>query len=150
MSNPGELGTVANWEQHLIPGIILKPNAELRKILGRDLPASAEPSGGFEGRPRIIVPAARTLLADGEPLAIRVIILAAAAPSEASFHWRLMGAGEFRAVDLKRAARGVYEVSCPETRQDIEYYLRVRVGETEIVYPATAPGINQTVVRRPS
>jgi len=149
VSNPGELGTVANWEQHLIPGIILKPNEELSKVLGRGLPPAAQPTGGFEGQPRVIVPAARTLLADGEPLALRVIILARTPPSEASLHWRPLGTGEYQAVSLKQAARGVYEVTCPETRRDIEYYLRVRVGETEIVYPATAPGINQTVVRRP-
>ena len=32
----------------------------------------------------MIVPAVRTLLADGETLALRVIVLAAAAPSEAA------------------------------------------------------------------
>jgi hypothetical protein len=149
VSSAGELGTVANWEQHLVPAIILKPNAELSKILGRELPPTAQAAGRFEGQPRIIVPAARTLLADGERLALRVIILAGTLPSEAALNWRPLGTGEFQSVALKRAARGVYEVTCPETNGDIEYYLRVRVGEKEIVYPATAPGINQTVVRRP-
>ncbi len=150
VSNPGELGTVANWEQHLIPAIFLKPNAELRQVLGHELPPSAQPQGPYEGETRIIVPAARTLLAEGESLALRVIILAAAPPSEAALHWRPLGAGEYAAIPLKRAARGVYEVTCPETGGDIEYYIKVRVGEKETVYPATAPAISQTVVRRPS
>jgi hypothetical protein len=150
VSNPGELGTIANWEQHLIPNIILKPNEELRKLLGRELPPAAQLSGGFEGRPRIIVPAARTLLAEGEALTLRVIILAASPAAEASLYWRPLGQGEYQAVDLKKRDRGVYEVTCPETGRDIEYYVRVRAGENVVVYPATAPEINQTVVRRPS
>ena len=150
VSNPGELGTVANWEQHLIPGIILKPNEELRTLMGRELPSAAQPSRGYQGRPRIIVPAARTLLAEGEALTLRVIILAGEPASEASLYWRPLGAGEYQAVDLKKRDRGVYEVTCPETGRDIEYYVRIRAGEDVVVYPATAPAINQTVVRKPS
>jgi hypothetical protein len=51
---------------------------------------------------------------------------------------------------LQKKERGVYEATCPETGQDIEYYVRVRAGENLLLYPATAPEVNQTVVRRPS
>lgn len=149
VSTPGELGTVANWEQHLIPAVILSPNEELRRVLGRDLPAAAQPGGRFEGSPRLIVPAARTLLANGEPLSLRVIILAGEVPAAASFNWRPLGVGGYQAVGLKKVSRGVYQAVCPETISDIEYYLRVRIGDKEYFYPATAPEVNQTVVRSP-
>jgi hypothetical protein len=104
----------------------------------------------WPNRPRIIVPAARTLLAEGEALTLRVIILAGDSASEAALHWRPLGEGEYQAVELKKRDRGVYEVTCPENRRDLEYYIRVRAGDSVVVYPATAPTINQTVVRRPS
>ena len=148
VGNPGELGTVANWEQHLIPSILLKPNEELRKILGRELPATTGLAGGYEGPPRVIVPTVRTLLSAGEPLELRAIILAPEPPSEAALFWRPLGSGVYQTVRLEKVARGVYQVSCPATGQDLEYYLRVRVGEKEVYFPATAPEINQTVVRK--
>jgi hypothetical protein len=150
VSNSGELGTVANWEQHLIPSIFLKPNDELKKVLGKELPAWARLSGGYDGPPRIIVPTVRTLLTDAEPMVLRVIILAPEPPAEAALYWRPLGGGGYQRVPLQKVARGVYEVTCAGTAQDLEYYLRARVGEKEIFFPATAPGINQTVVRKPS
>jgi hypothetical protein len=147
VSNSGELGTVANWEQHLIPNIILKPNDELAKILGRELPAAAGLAGTYTGPPRLIVPAARTLLMTGEPLALKVIILAAAPPTEVSLCWRPLGRGSFQTMPLVHVARGVYEVTCADTAQDLEYYLKARVGDQEIFFPPTAPAICQTAVR---
>jgi len=150
VSNTGELGTIANWEQHLVPSILLRPNEELTKILGRELAASAGLGVGYAGAPRLIVPAARTLLAEGEPLTLKVLILAAEPPTDARLCWRPLGRGEFRTVPLERVARSVYKVMCDETRQDLEYFIRARVGEKELFFPATAPEINQTVVRQPS
>jgi hypothetical protein len=147
VSNSGELGTVANWEQHLIPSIILKPNEDLAKILGRELPAAAGLPRSYGGPPRLIVPAARTLLATGEPLDLKVIILAAEPPTEASLFWRPLGREEFQSLPLVHIARGVYGVTCPETARDLEYYLKARVGDEEVFFPAAAPALCQTAVR---
>jgi hypothetical protein len=38
------MGTVANWQQHLLPGLLTKPgDGELAGLLGEPLPADAEP-----------------------------------------------------------------------------------------------------------
>jgi hypothetical protein len=44
ISNPGELGTVANWNQHNLPSLLLKPGEELAKILRAPLPPEAQPA----------------------------------------------------------------------------------------------------------
>ncbi|MGZ3471669.1 MAG: hypothetical protein ACXWO1_19015, partial [Isosphaeraceae bacterium] len=44
VTTPGELGTVANWQQHNMPDLVFKPGQELAAALGSDLPADALPS----------------------------------------------------------------------------------------------------------
>ena len=41
VTTPGELGTVANWQQHNMPDLVFKPGQELAAALGSDLPADA-------------------------------------------------------------------------------------------------------------
>jgi hypothetical protein len=147
VSNTGELGTVANWQQHLLPGLMLRPGAELQEILGRELPASAQLPRAYGGPARVIVPTARTLLTAGEPLRLKVIVLAREAPSEVALCWRELGRGNYSAIPLKHRARGVFDVECPAGEGDFEYYVRVRVGSEEVIYPSTAPYLNLTAVR---
>jgi hypothetical protein len=147
VSNRGELGTVANWQQHLLPALMLKPGAELQKILGRELPVFAQLPKTYDGPPRIIVPAARTMLRPAEPYNLKVIILSQAQPEAATLYWREMGTGDYAALPLQRLARGVYHVSCPGGDKDLEYYVKVRVNKEELYFPPTAPLLSQTVVR---
>jgi hypothetical protein len=146
VSNTGELGTIANWEQHLMPPSIERPGEELAKLLGGDIPAEAQPSMSYDGPARIIVPTVRTSLEEGESLKLKVMILAGEAPAEAILYWREMGRGGFRSVPLEKIDRGVYRVALPAPKADIEYYLKARVGGKEVVFPATAPATNQTVI----
>jgi hypothetical protein len=44
VSTPGELGSVANWNQHILPSLLIKPGEELAKVLGEPLPVDAQPS----------------------------------------------------------------------------------------------------------
>ena len=147
VSTPGELGTVMNWEQHLLPSVIIRPGEELQKILGHELPESARLPRTYEGLPRVIVPAARTVLASGEPLELKVIILSAQSPLEASLFWRELGRGDYATVPLEKMGRGVYKVICPETTGDLEYYVRARFSGSEAYFPASAPLLNQSAVR---
>ena len=147
VSNPGELGTVANWEQHLLPALMLRPGEELQKALGKEIPSQARLPRGYDGPPRVIVPAVRTVLAPGEALNLKVIVLAKVRPAEAALYWRELGKGEYAAVPLQNVARGVYRVTCPETNKDLEYYVKVIVNNGEVCFPPTAPLISQTVVR---
>jgi hypothetical protein len=147
VSNTGELGTVANWEQHLLPALMHRPDEELGKLLEKEIPSSARLPKTYDGPPLLIVPTIRTALVPGEALQLKVLILAKEKPTEATLHWRELGKGEYATAPLENVARGVYRVSCPERDKDIEYYVRVSVDSEEVFFPPTAPLISQTVVR---
>ncbi len=66
VSTTGELGTVANWNQHNLPGLLIKPGEELAKLLDEPLPANAQLARSYHGPTRIIVPTTRTSLAADE------------------------------------------------------------------------------------
>jgi len=149
VSNTGELGTIANWEQHLLPGAWERPEAELMKMMGGELPPQVRLPQAYEGPPRVIVPAVRTSLEAGEALSLKVIILSKGKPASAVLRWREMGRGEFRSVPLEAVGRGVHRLLLPAPAHDIEYYLEVEADGEVVRFPATAPGLVQTVVVLP-
>jgi len=149
VTTTGAMGTVANWQQHLLPSLLTKPGDELAKILGEKLPEGANPPLSYEGPARMIVPTARTSLAAGEDLRLKVIVIGAEKPEKGELRWRLLGKGDFQAVPLRQTARGVYAAQIPTGRigdNDIEYYVQAAVGASTVRFPATAPAMNQTVV----
>ncbi|MCX5647708.1 MAG: malectin domain-containing carbohydrate-binding protein, partial [Planctomycetota bacterium] len=131
VTTPGELGTVANWQQHNLPRLNL-PGLEM----------------AYRGPVRVIVPTVRTSLDAGETLNLRVIILAEKPPSAASVFVRPLGKGEFTRVPLAHVARGVYSARItPSGGEDFEYYVEAAPAEGNAVrWPVTAPGTCQTVV----
>jgi hypothetical protein len=149
VGNTGELGTIANWEQHLLPGAWERPEAELATVLGNDPPPGTWLGRGYEGPPRVLVPAVRTSLEAGEALSLKVVVLSKERPRSAVFRWREMGRGEFRSVPLEPVARGVHRLALPAPVADIEYYLEVEADGAVVRYPATAPELNQTVIVLP-
>ena len=146
VSTTGELGTIANWEQHILPGAWERPGAELQKILGADVRDEAFLSKVYLGSPRIIVPAVRGSLEEGEALTLKVIVMSKQQPASAQLFWRPIGKGRFAAVPLQRVARGVYIAAVPNATSDIEYYIHLSADGQEVYFPATAPELNQTVV----
>ncbi len=146
VSTTGELGTIANWEQHLLPGAWERPGAELLKILGPEAKNEAFLSKVYLGEPRIIVPALRGSLDEGEPLRLKVIVMTKGQPASAEIYWRGIGKGKFAAVPLEKLARNVYTVTVPNANADIEYYIKVVADDRETYFPATAPELNQTVI----
>jgi len=144
------LGNVANWQQHVIPTLLTGPGEELSKILGEDLPDDAVPSKQYNSLPRLIVPTVRTTLSPGEDLKLKVIILPAKEANDAGLYWRTMGSGEFKRIALTHLARAVYSATIPAgqiKQQDLEYYITTGQGNTsELVFPAGAPRMTQTVV----
>jgi hypothetical protein len=149
VSTTGELGTIANWEQHLLPGAWERPEAELVKMLGRNLPADVVLSRAYEGPPRIVVPAVRTALEAGEALALKVLVLSRARPDSVSLLWREIGRGAFVSLPLEHTSRGVFAVTLPPPQGGIEYYIAVRADGETVRFPATAPALNQTVIVLP-
>ncbi len=150
ITTTGGMGTMANWQQHLLPSLLTEPGKELAALLGEDLPADAMPSNIYNGPTRLMVPTVRTLLVPDEDLKLKVIILGSKPSDKLSLSWRPMGKGDFTSVPLKHVARGVYTVTIPAGQfegKDFEYYIQATTADGEkLVFPATAPRINQTVV----
>jgi len=154
VSSTGELGTVMNWESHILPGLLHQPGEELARLLGTPLPAEARLRAEYRGPTRIIVPAVRTSFEPGEALSLRVLVLAEQAPRSAALRWRRFGGGDFAILPLSRVARGVYTGTFPAEATagpDLEYFIEVqpRIGGA-VRHPVTAPALNQTLVRLPS
>lgn len=147
ITTTGGMGTVANWQQHLLPSLLTQPGKELAEILGESLPADAQPSNSYDGPPRLIVPTVRTSLVAGEDLRLKVILVGRASPLV--LHWRPLGRGEFSALPVEHVARGVHRVRIPADRiagNDFEYYVETAMDGNTIRFPVTAPAMNQTVV----
>jgi hypothetical protein len=152
VSNPGELGTIANWEQHLLPGLLTKPGEDLARVLGQPLPPDAQPSPAYRGAVRVLVPTTPGLASPGRPIPVKVIVLAAPGQTlqEAALAWRPLGKGRFTAIPLEPVSRGVYRVTIPPQptfAEALEYYVKVTPASGDPVYcPATAPRLNQSMV----
>lgn len=147
VNTSGEMGTLANLEQHSFPDLIEKPGQALQELLGEPLPADAQLGANYEGPVRIIVPTVRSSVLTGEELNIKVIVLAMEPPREVAVHWRELGKGSFNTVTLTRNARNTYAGGLSVAREGIEYYVSVAPGSGDpVVWPATAPQINQTVI----
>jgi len=152
ISTTGEIGTVTNWQQHLLPALLDNPGKELVKILGENLPPEAMVKANYDGPVRLIVPKVRTSLDSGEPLNLEMILLGAK-PKSAAVYWRQLGQGQFAAVPFEPVNRGVYKLSLPAeaTGADFEYYLEAVTDDSRVLrFPATTPEINQTVVVLPA
>jgi hypothetical protein len=151
----GTMGTVTNWQQHILPGLLTEPGEELAKILGEDLPVEAMPVADYQGPPRIFLPTVRTCLKKGEPLRLEVRALGEGI--RPTLYWRPLGSGEFAAVAWADVSRGVYRFEIPGAAlaDDFEYYVEAEVEPVtaevsaaagRLLLPSTAPQLNQTVV----
>jgi hypothetical protein len=146
VSNTGEMGTIANWEQHLIPDAFLKPGEELKALLGGELPAYADLPEAYDGPARVVVPTVRTIAAAGETLTLKAMVLSAEPPASVTLYWRPLGSGKYAAVEMIHSARNTYRASLENLSDGIEYYILAKAGDREAVFPVTAPALNQTVV----
>ncbi len=148
---PGEFGTIANLEMHSRRSqhIFDAYDKGIAGSLGMPLPSEATPSSNFKGTPRIIVPTVCTQIEPGESLKLDVVVLDNQPAKTAAVFWRELGRGEFQKLELRHVARAVYCITLPAGREDLEYYIAAstQAGD-QLVWPATAPAQNQTVVIR--
>ena len=65
-----------------------------------------------------------------------------------ALYWRSLGQGTFRKVAADHRARQAYRVNLPaQTEGAVEYYLEAALEDgRKVLWPATAPEINQTVI----
>ena len=147
VSTNGELGTIANWQQHVTTLTVTIPGRELEKLLKIQLPASCWPAAVTLHQDRIIVPTQRTALRKGEDLRLKVIL-----PQEgmqtARIVWKVIGEKNFRTEPLINRGRAVWHgiIRGVALRDDIEYYIEAVTAKGVQRYPAGAPDRNTTVV----
>ena len=144
VDTPGEMGTVANLEQHSRKNLkFLTAHDELlAQALGEALPKEVELSKSYSGHSRIIVPTVMTQLKKGEALHLKAIMLDKDSPTNIVLHWRPLGKGDFKVIALRNIGRATYAADLPAAKDTFEYY----ISADKLVWPASAPDICQTVV----
>ena len=149
VSTPGEMGTIANLEQHVRRNnhFLDKHDEQLTAILEAPLPENAHPSTQYVGPPRIIVPTVRSTVTEGEALDLKVIILAQRGVTGASLHFRTCGDDAHEVFPLRHVRRAVYTATLPPAKGlVVEYYITATLeGDHLIVWPATAPRLGRTL-----
>ena len=118
----------------------------LRAALGEDLPASALPWMEYRGAPRLFAVTKRSVVDRGEALPLKIIALDKTPVKSVTVKVRPLG-GEWQAIPATHLGRAVYEAMLPPPQDDFEYHITAETaGGQQLVWPATAPGLNQTVV----
>jgi len=146
---PGEIGTVANLEQHSRGTLkfLTAHDDLLIQALGSALSQEAEVSKAYTGPARIIVPTVRTQVNKGESLELNVIVLDKALSKTVALQWRPLGNGNFSKLILRNIGRATYEVELPPAEGSFEYYITAETSDGRtLTWPATAPRLSQTVV----
>ena len=149
VSTPGELGTIANLEQHTRrESHFLDTHDEaLSQALGAPLPAEAAPSQDYTGPMKLVVPTVRSVVAKEEVLALKIIALAGKPVESVTLRLRSLGSGEWRTLEASHQARAVWQVNLPAAIEDFEYSIQAQTADGKILrWPATSPEIIQTVV----
>ncbi len=149
VGTPGELGTIANLEQHNLTNLqaLSKYDSLLTAITGKSI--TTELPKAYQGRSRLIVPTKRTLLGKNEDLNLKAIILSRQTSTSVVIYWRKLGDKEYNKISMNHIARGVYKGAIDKTKiagNEIEYYIEADMGTEKLHFPATATEQNQTVV----
>jgi hypothetical protein len=153
VSTPGEMGTVANWEQHIFPLSIAPATKALSEALGEALPEDLILKQTYDGPVRVFLRSLRSSIAANERLTLEPIVLAPTPVRALTLHWRRIGESEFAGTACRHVARGVYrvDVTAGSAGDIIEYYLETTPESgNPIRYPVTAPELNHTVVVTPA
>jgi hypothetical protein len=148
----GAMGTVANWQQHVLPRVFEQPSREIAQALGRPLPDDARLGRAYTGPERLIVPTVRTLLEPGEPLRLEAIVLGAAPARSVRLAWRPMGSsGAWATVLFEHDSRGVWRLTLPSPGADLEYVVEAASSAgTALRVPAAGRDVPRTVVVSPA
>jgi hypothetical protein len=147
VSTRGELGTVANWQQHVLPRVFGQPAREIEQGLGGELPPDAHLDRVYRGPERLVVPTDRTALETGEPLRLEAIVLGDAKAGSVQLAWRPMGTGSWATLPFEHVSRGVWRVSLPSPGADFEYAVEaVSAAGTALRVPPGGRDAPRTVV----
>jgi len=150
-STPGEIGTIANLEQHSRANnqwLNIHDEA-IAKALKSPLPSDCEPSKNYSGSDRLILSTVRTSVNMGETLRLPIITMVNSPCLSVKVHYRKLGAKAWLTMAACRMGRSVYEANLPGTQEDFEYYVTAETAKGgKLVWPCTAPELNQTVITK--
>lgn len=148
VNSSGELGMIANVEQHnrLQRKYLTEYDEQLEIWAQTALPSAVKLTNRYLGTPRLVVPTARTQAVTNEKIMLQAIVIDNQNNSP-SVHYRAMGKGAFKTLQMEHQGRGVYSVELPPARGSIEYYIDVRSSNgRKLRWPATAPYTCHTIV----
>ncbi len=154
VNNSTELGTIANIEQQSLYrlGLVDKYDDQIEKKLSIKwpdrVPLEGHYSYEYKGEPRLIVPAKRGRLEDGEDLELKIQVLSENRPEDISMYCKELGDKEFDKISAEHVSRGVYEVMVPTEKisGDLEYYVEGIFEDKKLRFPVTSPNMNHVVV----
>ena len=149
LTNSTELGTLCNVEQQsmLRMKILTGRDSTLEKILGEPLPEAAHPGKDYRGASHLVVMNGRTALVKGEVQTLQIIALDKQQVKSVTVKIRPLGKGDWKIIEAKHIARAVWNASLPAANEDFEYQIIAKKSAgSKLVWPATAPEINQTVI----
>ena len=96
---------------------------------------------------RLVVMTARTAVAKGETLTLKIIALDKQPVKAIVVNIRSLGRGDWQSIPVTHVARAVYKAELPAVEDDFEYRVEaVSADGKTLMWPATAPTMNQTVV----
>ena len=144
VSTPGEMGTVANLEQHVRRyQEVVFLNLHDTTLADARLATSPgdKPFEGVLRRSSHHVPTKRSQINEDEQLTIKVIVLDRHSPKSVALFYRPMGKGEYSQIEATHVGRGVYTVTLPKAIWPaIEYYIEAMTSDDQqLVWPPTAP-----------
>ncbi len=141
ISSKGEMGTIANFNQHIVPVLLLDPARRIGKMLGRELPACALPSREYTGRFRVFATGIVPWIERGKVLKIKARVLSREKPVSVRIFWRELGGGGFHEGMVSRLGRNVYLCSFNPGRVDFfEFYLEAEDGHGKrAFFPGRGP-----------
>ena len=163
VSTFGEMGTVTNLLTHSVPTVVTAPGVQLAKWLQADLPTDAQLPTTLDAAltPRMFLTTQRTQVAAGEPLELRIVVLAPGSPSPAvtvtvyaaplapTPHGATVWTPH--AATLAAAGRAVFTATLPSSMVDFKYYVQAKTSTGAVLHhPPGAPVNVQTVVVVPT
>jgi len=146
--SPGEIGAITHIEYGARQRLVTSQDKKLEEWLGAPLPPESAVSSAYRGKPRMFLSTSRTQMAAGQPQELRPFVLSSAKCVGINLYWRPLGQGEFQKVVAAHRNRQAYRVSLPpRSGGTVEYYLEARLEDgLNVLWPATAPRMNQTVI----
>lgn len=149
VSTTGEMGTIANLEQHSMQSLqSLNKHDSLLKAVTGNVPALSLPKN-YTGPARLIVTTRQTLLRKNEDLNMKVRLLANGNVQTVTVYYKPINTTNYKSKIVKRDARNVFDLrllSNEFANKDFEYYIEAKLANGECLQYPSAKGTSQTVV----